>query len=691
MEDSQSTPASVNSNALFPPLHPLPRSSNASTEVSSVGKVPTTGEAPSAPASNVSDAGTVTAPASKKRKKTSWVWDHVDLDPPPSIMVTCKKCKQRMKADSSTHGTDSLNNHLRKCLNLIPKDSGQSTLSFEPARLGEDEKLVAVTFCQDSCRKALIIFIIVDEQPFRIVEGEGFREFCRVLESIFKIPSRITVRRDVMELFAYEKERLKNYFKVNKVRVCLTTDTWSSLQKLGYMVITAHWIDANWKLHKKIISFIQIEYDISIKRIRAIVKYCMGSPARLKKFMDCVAYEKIECKKGLVLDVDTRWNSTFIMLDSAEKYQPSFERLEYEDKAFKKKFCFVESQVPLVSSTCSTFTVDNQPDWDVDENQVAELSSDEEVIATTKRGKKRKRTSSFSASTHVTAHEFLFHVSVIHRTLNTWENHKDTFVYNMGLKMQSKYNEYWGRYEKMNNLMFIVVLLNPQDKELGLKFLLGQLGIGGGYLRTKLMDLVMRDFKALFEEYWDVQMSAGNSTVVTDSSGGNTVGAEPDDEGDCAAAALMAERAREEEESFDGEGKNELETYLREKREPRKEKVSFDILGWWKTNSTRYPTLTLMERDILVRPISSMASESAFSTGRRILDPYRSSLLPTTVEALICAQNWLKTPIDLDISSLGPEEEVSSVSHPGKLKLSVDFVDAWKCRCCLVTMETVDA
>ncbi|RZC43515.1 hypothetical protein C5167_036477 [Papaver somniferum] len=58
-----------------------------------------------------------------------------------------------------------------------------------------------------------------------------------------------------------------------------------------------------------------------------------------------------------------------------------------------------------------------------------------------------------------------------------------------------------------------------QDKELGLKFLLGRLGIGGGYLRTELMDLVMRDYKTPFEEYWDVQMSAGNSTVVTYSSG----------------------------------------------------------------------------------------------------------------------------------------------------------------------------
>ncbi|KAI3833712.1 hypothetical protein MKX03_004047, partial [Papaver bracteatum] len=648
--------ASVNSTAMLPPIpaHP-PRSSNASTEVSSVGQVPSAGEAPSAPAANVSDANAISGQTSKKRKKTSWVWDHVDQDPAPSIIVTCKKCKQRMKDESSTHGTGSLNNHLRKCLNLIPKNSSQSTLSFEPARLGEDEKLVAVTFCQDLCRKALVIFIIVDEQPFRIVEGEGFREFCRVLESRFKIPSRVTVRRDVMELFAFEKERLKSYFKVNKVRVCLTTDTWSSLQKLGYMVITAHWIDANWKLHKKIISFIQIvghsgetigrmigtclldweienvftitldnvfandvaitylqnqvlrknsdlvkgflqvrcaahvlalvvkhgmkEYDMSIKRIRAVVKHCMGSPARLKKFMDCVAYEKIECKKGLVLDVDTRWNSTFSMLDSAEKYQAAFERLEYEDKAFKKKFCFFESPF-----TCSTSIADNQPDLDVDEDQDAGLSSDDEVIATANRGKKRKKLSSdkappppplhapypsdwsyarafakflkvffdftvnFSASTHVTAHEFLFHVSVIHLTLNTWVDHKDTFLSSMGLKMRSKYNEYWGRYERMNNLMFIVVLLNPQDKELGLKFLLGKLGIVGGYMRTELLDLVMRDFKALFEEYWDVQLSAGISTVMTDSSGGGTFGTEPDHEGDsrysCALAARESKRRR---------------------------------------------------------------------------------------------------------------------------------------------------
>ncbi|GAA0140907.1 hypothetical protein LIER_35302 [Lithospermum erythrorhizon] len=41
--------------------------------------------------------------------------------------------------------------------------------------------------------------------------------------------------------------------------------------------------------------------------------------------------------------------------------------------------------------------------------------------------------------------------------------------------------------------------------------------------------------------------------------------------------------------------------------------------------------------------VSTVASEAAFSTSGRIIDPYRSRLAPLTIEALICTQNWLRT------------------------------------------------
>lgn len=71
----------------------------------------------------------------------------------------------------------------------------------------------------------------------------------------------------------------------------------------------------------------------------------------------------------------------------------------------------------------------------------------------------------------------------------------------------------------------------------------------------------------------------------------------------------------------------------------------FDLLAWWKANGSTYPILQLIARDILTIPVSSVPLECAFSTGGRVLSPHRSRLLPSTVEALMCAQNWIWTNI----------------------------------------------
>lgn len=84
--------------------------------------------------------------------------------------------------------------------------------------------------------------------------------------------------------------------------------------------------------------------------------------------------------------------------------------------------------------------------------------------------------------------------------------------------------------------------------------------------------------------------------------------------------------------------KTELDRYLEEKRINRS--IDIDILEYWNSNQFRFPNLALMARDILSIPISTVASESAFSTGGRILDQYRSCLAHTVVESLICTRDW---------------------------------------------------
>ncbi|CAN1247309.1 Putative AC9 transposase, partial [Linum grandiflorum] len=51
--------------------------------------------------------------------------------------------------------------------------------------------------------------------------------------------------------------------------------------------------------------------------------------------------------------------------------------------------------------------------------------------------------------------------------------------------------------------------------------------------------------------------------------------------------------------------------------------------------------------DLLVIPITSVASESAFSSGGRLLDPHRSRLNSTTVEALMCTRSWIMDEANL--------------------------------------------
>ena len=44
---------------------------------------------------------------------------------------------------------------------------------------------------------------------------------------------------------------------------------------------------------------------------------------------------------------------------------------------------------------------------------------------------------------------------------------------------------------------------------------------------------------------------------------------------------------------------------------------------------------------MLAMQASTIASESAFSAGGRVIDPYRSRLDPEMVEALVCTRDWI--------------------------------------------------
>jgi hypothetical protein len=86
--------------------------------------------------------------------------------------------------------------------------------------------------------------------------------------------------------------------------------------------------------------------------------------------------------------------------------------------------------------------------------------------------------------------------------------------------------------------------------------------------------------------------------------------------------------------------KFELDRYLDEELVTNSK--TFNVLDWWKVAGTRYPTLRRIARDIYAIPVTTVASESAFSTSGRVLSEHRSRLTSKMLEALMCSQDWIR-------------------------------------------------
>nr|GMD89744.1 zinc finger BED domain-containing protein RICESLEEPER 2-like [Ipomoea batatas] len=359
----------------------------------------------------------------------------------------------------------------------------------------------------------------------------------------------------------------------------------------------------------------------SIAKVRGAVRYVRQSPSRLLKFKECVEMEKIQSKALLRLDVSTRWNSTYLMLDSAQKFERAFERFEEVDPNYRHDLLFGDG-VPI------------HEDWE----SVRRLSMFLQQFY--------DLTVKISGSLYITANVYLDEVCDVYSTLRSWLQGSDCEFSSMAKRMVEKYDKYWGNVEKMNMLLYIACVLDPRYKYTYVDFCfkkmypVDQLKDQASILSTKVRNAMVE----LFEEYKKMHQPQSSQSTQRESTGLSNASSLTDD--------ISQRKGKEKKNKSDfkkykveigcGEQKSELDRYLNEELDNDEDDDDFDILAWWKKNSHRFPILSTMARDILAMPISTVASESTFSTGGRVLDTYRSSLTPKIVQALICTQDWIR-------------------------------------------------
>ena len=107
-----------------------------------------------------------------------------------------------------------------------------------------------------------------------------------------------------------------------------------------------------------------------------------------------------------------------------------------------------------------------------------------------------------------------------------------------------------------------------------------------------------------------------------------------------AAARLMRAKSKPR-----GVSNSELDTFLSTTYgfgEEEESGIDFNILSWWNAHNRTYPILSLVARDILACPVSTVAVEQTFSAGSNILDPTRTNLSDENLEAQCCLDDWVR-------------------------------------------------
>nr|XP_029119630.1 zinc finger BED domain-containing protein RICESLEEPER 1-like [Elaeis guineensis] len=210
-------------------------------------------------------------------------------------------------------------------------------------------------------------------------------------------------------------------------------------------------------------------------------------------------------------------------------------------------------------------------------------------------------------------------------------------------EMQKKFNKYWSQ---CNILLVIASILDPRSKLIFIEFYY-QMAFDAEESKKKIDDIRTCLYK-FYNEYADttrVQPSIGSSELAAGFDGQKDINL---------VSTFNLSKVKfgmdfvqfKNQSSSKRPKRSELDSYLDDDVLSDLKDKQFDILTWWKSNAVIYPILSRMARDILAILVSTVSSESAFSTGGRVVDQYRSSLSPSTVEALACTQDWLREEYD---------------------------------------------
>ncbi|KAH9762891.1 BED-type domain-containing protein [Citrus sinensis] len=398
-------------------------------------------------------------PAIKKRSAT---WNHFTLLEDNPNKCKCNYCGRQYQCHSRRDGITNMRNHILACLAYKTfreqQEGSQQNLTTEGGEGNASNMVLAKGWSQDACRRAVTKMIIMGELPLSFVDNKGFRHFCSVAIPQFVMPSRRTIdhrgktigKKIVACLQDWGIERLfaitVDNASTNDVAVNYMTMQLLAWRNDDAIVLAGQYMHVRCCAH--ILNFIVVsglnELHASVAAIRNAVKYVRSSTMRLQAFKQCA--QQVKCPNGtVVLDCPTRWNSIYLMLMTALKFQAAFDRIPEVDKPYKAYFLEKENNAKRVGPP-------RPQDWESAGRIVKflKLFYDATLV--------------FSASLSVTPNLCYDTIGLIESSLTALEASKNPKVVAMAYHMREKFDKYWESSGKINKILIVASILDPRAK-----------------------------------------------------------------------------------------------------------------------------------------------------------------------------------------------------------------------------------
>ena len=186
------------------------------------------------------------------------VWNHFEQIFVDGVRryAKCKHCNKQLTGRSND-GTTHLKDHFSVCVRKNTRDIRQHILVQGQKTTDGKAYMSKYSFDAEVSREELAQMIILHDYPLSIAEHYGFRRYSGTLQPLFKVPCRPTIKSTIMNIYEKKKSHTVKSFEDIDSRIALTSDMWTaSNQKKGYMAITAHYIDGNWKLQNRIMRYL---------------------------------------------------------------------------------------------------------------------------------------------------------------------------------------------------------------------------------------------------------------------------------------------------------------------------------------------------------------------------------------------------------------------------------------------------